>query len=152
MINTTRKEAVTLIEESINNIIPLQDERLEKVIFAVNNDLQVRDWVMGMPARFTLDESIEFVRYMAVHTTAEDSVPFITVNALFEYERGNLDSAVKMVEYALAVDEHYSLAQLVDRMLDKVPAESLPIMREELDPKVVAACMEEFVITEEEEK
>ena len=107
---------------------------------------------MGMPARFTLDESIEFVRYMAVHTTAEDSVPFITVNALFEYERGNLDSAVKMVEYALAVDEHYSLAQLVDRMLDKVPAESLPIMREELDPKIVAACMEEFVITEGEEK
>jgi len=151
MITTTRKEAVTLIEESINNIIPLEDERLEKVIFAVNNDLQVRDWVLGMPARFTLDESIEFVRYMAVHTTAEDSVPFITVNALFEYERGNLDSAVKMVEYALAVNQNYHLAKIVDRMIDVIPAENLPMLRENLDHQVVEACMEEFTISDTEE-
>ena len=91
MITTTRKEAVTLIAESINNVIPLEDERLEKVIFAVNNDLSVRDWVMGMPARFTMEESIEFVRYMAIHTTQQDGVPFITINAVFEYERGNVD-------------------------------------------------------------
>jgi len=152
MITTTRKEAVTLIAESINNVMPLEDERLEKVIFAVNNDLSVRDWVMGMPARFTMEESVEFVRYMAIHTTAEDGVPFITINAVFEYERGNVDSAVKMIEYALDVDGDYPLAQLVDRMLDVVPAEALPMMREELDPKVVAACMEEFVITEGEEE
>ena len=149
MITTTRKEAVTLIAESINNVIPLEDERLEKVIFAVNNDLSVRDWVMGMPARFTMEESIEFVRYMAIHTTQQDGVPFITINAVFEYERGNVDSAVKMIEYALDVDKEYPLAQLVDRMLDVVPAEALPMMREELDAKVVAACMEDVTIAEE---
>jgi len=152
MITTTRKEAVTLIAESINNVIPLEDERLEKVIFAVNNDLSVRDWVMGMPARFTMEESIEFVRYMAIHTTQQDGVPFITINAVFEYERGNVDSAVKMIEYALDVYKEYPLAQLVDRMLDVVPAEALPMMREQVDAKVVADCMEEFVITEGEEK
>ena len=151
MITTTRKEAVTLIEESINNVIPLEDERLEKVIFAVNNDLQVRDWVMGMPARFTMDESIDFVRYMAVHTTAEDSVPFVTINGLFEYERGNLDSAIKMVEYALAVNENYALAQLVDRVIESIPAENLPMMREELDSEIVKICMSDHVITGLEE-
>lgn len=150
MITTTRREAVTLIEESINNIIPLEDERLEKVIYAVNNDLQVRDWVMGMPARFTMDESIEFVRYMAIHTTAEDSVPFITINGLFEYERGNLDSAIKMVEYALAVNENYPLAKLADRVIDNIPPESLPMMRKQLDPEVVKNCMEDITIGEEE--
>jgi len=102
-----------------------------------------------MPARFTMEESIEFVRYMAIHTTAEDGVPFITINAVFEYERGNVDSAVKMIEYALDVDKEYPLAQLVDRMLDVVPAEALPMMREELDAKVVAACMEDVTIAEE---
>lgn len=150
MITTTRKEAVTLIKESINNIIPLEDERLEKVIYAVNNDLAVRDWVLGMPNRFTMDESIEFVRYMAVHTTALDSVPFITVNALFEYELGNLDHAVKMVEYALAVNETYPLAKLVDRMIGRIPPESLPMMRADLDETVIADCMEEVTIGEEE--
>jgi hypothetical protein len=151
MITTTRKEVVNLIEDSINNIIPLKDERLEKVIFGVNNDLQVRDWVLGMPARFSLDESIEFVRYMAVNTTKEDGVPFITVNAAFEYERGNLDSAVKMIEYALSINADYSLAQMLDRSFDVIPAEALSLMRAELDQVVVKACQKDTQIGDDEE-
>lgn len=146
MITTTRKEAVTLIEESINNIIPLEDERLEKVIYAVNNDLAVRDWVLGMPNRFTLEESIDFVRYMAVHTTALDSVPFITINAVFEYERGNRDRAILMIDYVNAVNDRYPLAQLITRTFDAGWApEMYAQMRQDLDDRVVKDCNDELI-------
>jgi hypothetical protein len=150
MIVTTRKEVVGIIEESINNDIPLTDESLEKVIYAVNNDLNIRDWVLGMPNRFTLDESIDFVRYMAVHTTADDGVPFITINAAFEYERSNMDTAVKMVEYARSINKNYSLAFLLDQWFGKLTPDIFETMRKELDPKVVEACMEEFTISDTE--
>lgn len=150
MITTTRKEAVTLIEESINNVIPLQDDRLEKVIYAVNNDLTVRDWVLGMPLRFTLEESIDFVRYMAVHTTALDSVPFITINAVFEYERGNLDKSILMLEYVNAVNNEYSLAKLITRTIDaNWPPEKFNQMRKELDAQVLQDCNEQPIREED---
>jgi hypothetical protein len=150
MITTTRKEAITLIEESINNVIPLQDDRLEKVIYAVNNDLAVRDWVLGMPNRFTLEESIDFVRYMAVHTTALDSVPFITINAVFEYERGNSDKALLMIDYVNAVNNNYPLAKLITRTFDAGWApEMFAQMRQELDAKVMADCNEEPIREED---
>jgi len=152
MIVTSRKEAVTLIQESIDNVLPLEDERLEKVIFAVNNDLQVRDWVMGMPARFTMEESIEFVKYMAVHTTQQDGVPFVTIYSMFEFERGNIDAAVNMLDYALKVNSNYSLAKLLERMYTKLPPETVTTMREQLDDKVTADCMSELPITNGEEE
>jgi hypothetical protein len=144
MITTTRKEAITLIEDSINNVIPLQDDRLEKVIYAVNNDLSVRDWIIGMPLRFTLEESIDFVRYMAVHTTALDSVPFITINAMFEYERGNSDKAILMLDYANAVNKEYALAKLITKVIDANWApERFSEMRTDLDAEVLAKCNEQ---------
>lgn len=150
MITTTRKEAITLIEESINNVIPLQDDRLEKVIYAVNNDLTVRDWVLGMPLRFTLEESIDFVRYMAVHTTALDSVPFITINAVFEYERGNLDKSIRMLEYVNAVNNEYQLAKLITRTIDAGMApERFNQMRKELDAQVLQDCNEQPIREED---
>ena len=150
MITTTRKEAITLIEESINNVIPLQDDRLEKVIYAVNNDLTVRDWVLGMPIRFTLEESIDFVRYMAVHTTALDSVPFITINAVFEYERGNLDKSIHMLEYVNAVNNGYPLAKLITRTIEANWApEMFNQMRKELDAQVLQNCNEQPIREED---
>ena len=150
MITTTRKEAITLIEESINNVIPLQDDRLEKVIYAVNNDLTVRDWVLGMPLRFTLEESIDFVRYMAVHTTALDSVPFITINAVFEYERGNLDKSIRMLEYVNAVNNDYPLAKLITRTIDaNWEPEMFNQMRKKLDAQVLQDCNEQPIREED---
>ena len=150
MITTTRKEAITLIEESINNVIPLQDDRLEKVIYAVNNDLTVRDWVLGMPLRFTLEESIDFVRYMAVHTTALDSVPFITINAVFEYERGNLDKSIRMLEYVNAVNNEYPLAKLITRTIDaNWPPEMFNQLRKDLDAQVLQDCNEQPIREED---
>jgi hypothetical protein len=133
----TSQEAVTLIEDSLNNVIPLDGERLEKVIYAANNSNLVRDWILGMPNRYTLDESIQFVSYMAVKCTAEDSVPFITANGIYSYEKGDLESADAYITYALKIDKNYSLAQLMKRTLKQGINLSMPLMRLGVDVLVL---------------
>ena len=97
----TRKQACELITESLNNDIELIDEKLEAVILAVNSDVQVRDWLLGIPARWSLDEGIKLMQYMCVKTTAEDSVPFMTVQAVYHYQNEDTTTAVKLLNYVL---------------------------------------------------
>ena len=137
----TRKEACELITEMMNTDINLEGERLEKVILACNSDLQVRDWLMGMPLRWSLEECIKFTQHMAVHTTKDDSVPFVTVQAMYYYELNEIEKAVRLINYALQLDKSYSLAQLLRRVIDSGwPGTSFSDMRDSLDPKVVEAC------------
>jgi hypothetical protein len=140
----TRKEAVELISGMLDNDINLEGEELEKVIFAVNEDIQVRDWMMGLPIKWSLEESIKFTQYMAIHTTAEDSVPFITVQALFYYELGETDKANTLLNYSIHMDATYSLALLVKKVMGAGwPAGSFKPMRESVHPRVVAECFSE---------
>jgi hypothetical protein len=140
----TRKEAVELISGMLNNGIDLEGEELEKVIFAVNEDIQVRDWLMGLPITWSLEESIKFTQYMAVRTTAEDSVPFITVQSMFYYELGEQDKARTLLNYSLHMDSDYSLANLLKRVIDAGwPEAAFKTMRETVHPRIVAECFSE---------
>ena len=137
----TRTEACDLITSMLNNDINLEGRDLEKVIFAVNEDLQVRDWLTGMPGTWPIEDCIKFAQYMAVHATAEDSVPFTTVQSQFCYEMGDKEDAKKLLEYSLGVNPTYSLAQLMTRVVEVGwPSDAFKTMRETLHPKVVEAC------------
>jgi hypothetical protein len=138
---TTRKEACELIANMLNTGINLEGESLEKVIFAVNEDLQVRDWLMGIPGTWSLQEGIAFTQYMAINSTQEDSVPFIAVQAQFQYESGETTKAELLLNHALQINSNYSLAMLLKRVMHAGwPASSFIPMREQLHPKVVEEC------------
>lgn len=137
----TRKQACELIAESLNNDIELTGEKLEAVILAVNSDIQVRDWLMGLPNRWSLDEGIKFMQYMCVHAPAEDLVPFVTLQALYYYELDNTERATALLNYALRLDKDYALAQLLQRVFTSGwPAVHFTTMRNEIDPKIIEAC------------
>ena len=137
----TRKEACELITQTMDTDIDLEGANLEKVILACNSDLQVRDWLMGMPLTWSLEDCIKFTQYMAVHTTKEDSVPFVTVQAMYYYELDQIEKAVLLLNYALQIDKDYSLAQLLRRVVDSGwPVGGFTEMRTSLHPKVVEAC------------
>lgn len=137
----TRKQACEFITESLDNDIELADEKLEAVILAVNSDLQVRDWLMGLPKRWTLNEGIKLMQHLCVHAPAEDLVPFVTIQSLFYYEQGDQEKATMLLNYALRLEGEYPLAQLLRRVfLAGWPAESFQKMREELHSKVVESC------------
>ena len=137
----TRTEACNLITGMLNNDINLEGKDLEKVIFAVNEDLQVRDWVMGMPTVWPLQDCIKFAQYMSFNATSDDSVPFTTVQSQFYYEMGEEEHAKKLLEYSLSVNPAYPLALLLTRVVQSGwPVEAFKTMREQLHPKVVESC------------
>ena len=137
----TRKQACDFITESLNNDIELTDEKLEAVILAVNSDLQVRDWLMGMPNRWSLDEGIKLMQYLCTNSPSKDSVPFVTIQSVFYYELGETDKAITLLNYALRLDKEYDLAKLLNRVyLAGWEPESFKEMRDGLDHKVVEAC------------
>lgn len=137
----TRKQACELIAESLNNDIELTGEKLEAVILAVNSDIQVRDWLMGLPTRWTAEEGIKLMQYLCVHAPSEDLVPFVTLQAMYYYELHNTEKATMLLNYALRLDSNYSLAQLLLKVFTAGwPAESFAEMRSSIDPKVVEAC------------
>lgn len=137
----TRKQACDFIAESLDNDIELTGEKLEAVILAVNSDVQVRDWLMGLPNRWSLDEGIKLMQYLCVHSPTEDIVPFVTLQSLYYYEQNNNERAVSLLNYALRLDKEYSLAQLLLRVFQSGwPSEQFQTMRNEIHPTVVEAC------------
>ena len=137
----TRKQACELIAESLNNDIELTGEKLEAVILAVNSDLQVRDWLIGLPNRWSLEEGIKFMQYMCVHAPSEDLVPFVALQAMYYYELNNTSRATALLNYALRLDKDYSLALLLKRVFQAGwPAEEFKVMRDQLDPKIIENC------------
>lgn len=137
----TRKQACELITESLNNDIELTGEKLEAVILAVNSDIQVRDWLMGLPKTWTLEEGIKLMQYLCVHAPSEDIVPFVTLQALYYYELDNMEKAVGLLNYALRLDKNYSLAQLLLKVFTLGwTAGEFTAMRDSVHPKVVEAC------------
>jgi tetratricopeptide (TPR) repeat protein len=137
----TRKQACELITESLNNDIELTGEKLAAVILAVNSDLQVRDWLIGLPNRWSHDEGIKLMQYLCVHAPSEDLVPFVTLQALYYYESGNVEKAISLIDYALRLDKNYALANLFKRVMNiSLPITDFQAMRNELDHKVIEAC------------
>lgn len=153
----TRREAVELIKTSMKTDIPLEGEDLQKVIFAVNEDFQVRDWLLGMPARYELQDCFEWVQSVATKATKEDSVPFLTVQIMFGYEMDmDMSLLISMFEYVKEINPTYSLLKLfMNAAMAGWPAAAFSIMRNELDPKVINACEGEEgdteIISKEEE-
>ena len=137
----TRKQACEFIAESLNNDIELTGEKLEAVILAVNSDIQVRDWLMGLPNTWSLEEGIKLMQYMCVHAPTEDIVPFVTLQALYYYELGNTEKTTSLLNYALRLDKDYSLAQLLLKVFKAGwPADAFTTMRDNIHPKIVEAC------------
>lgn len=148
----TRKQACELIAESLDTDIDLTGEKLESVILAVNSDVQVRDWLMGLPQRWTLEEGIKLMQYLCVHAPSEDIVPFVTLQSLYYYELGDAGKAIYLLNYAIRLDKDYSLAMLLLKVITAGwPPKNFQAMREELHSKVMESCFGaegETIITE----
>jgi len=137
----TRKLVCELITETLNTGIDLDGEKLEAVILGVNSDLQVRDWLMGAPVKWGIEDSLEFIEYMCRKAPSEDLAPFITIQAVFRYELGQDEAAAQLLKYANTTYPDYALANLLTRVMDQGwPRDSFRVMREEVHPKIVEEC------------
>lgn len=137
-------EAINLINASILDFADgLSQETIDTITFAVNNDLQVRDYFLGIPDIYTMDTCLEFVKYLGSSVDENENYAFATIASAYEYENGNLFSVAMLLSSVLESHPDYSLAKLLDRVAEAGwPAESFAEMRKELHPKVVATLEE----------
>jgi tetratricopeptide (TPR) repeat protein len=104
---------------------------------AMKEDLQVRDFVMGLPKERNIDYVGNWIAYVGQVTPKEYEAPVASIISSFYYSVGDKENAGKYIKMALEVDPSYSLAILLQRVyLADWPAESLAKMRDELHDKV----------------
>jgi hypothetical protein len=154
-MNITRKEACELITSHIGMPVnEIMDEAQKRMIFAVNNDIQVRDFFMGLPVNHDIKDVIKLSAFLAGMAKQGEDVPFFTLTGMFAYEMGNDKLCKLSLNYAEKNNPSYSLTQLLKRVImSGWPKESFVTMRTELHPKIIQHCYTEepdFVITMEE--
>lgn len=128
-------EALTQFEKNY----PVDEEVMNVVRIAVNNDLQPRDYLMGITTegRFTKDVVTRFVRY-AIRNTQEESHKIHLLLVLATYLYGeDTEGAYEALNASRTIKET-SLAILLGRVFGSGwPSQAFEAMRHELHPKVV---------------
>jgi hypothetical protein len=138
--SVTRKEACELIRGCIGKDMP-EGEAFDKIVFAVNNDMQ---------------EVISFLCHMANETQIGEDIPFVVVSGAIAYETGHLEEFYKHAGYASVHAPEYGLNRVLMKAASAgYPGKMLTKMREELHVKVMENCYKtqpDFIITETGDK
>ena len=151
----TYGEAIDAIDASLVNVtngIDLNDSTVEVITFAVNNDLQIRDYLIGLPNSYTLKECSEFLDYLSRMAGDKNRYAYDTVNAMYQYELENIEACKRLIVSAIDANPDYNLTKLVARVLQaEWPSSTFASMRNELASKVAEIIGEniDFVIGED---
>lgn len=130
--------------EAINKLVAefngdLVDQELTALVLGSLNDLQVRDYSMGITTLENLNELNNLWSILTAVAPAGAVAPVATLWAISDYEMGNSASALERLDTAMADQEDYSLAKLIKRVISaKWPIESFTAMRAQLHHKVIA--------------
>lgn len=143
-------DAINALVDEFQTNKALSADNAEVVSFAINNDLQVRDYLLGLPDTLTAQGSVQFITDLLPLVAEADRVPLYTVLSAYYFEAGDNELAHASLFTAQSLNPDYSLASLLSRVYSAgwVP-EAFVSMREELHPKVVATLTEnrELVIS-----
>lgn len=146
MNKVTIGDAFNALNESIDEYVRdgvMISENIEIFNYAIQNDVNFRDLLMGLPKHYEIGTSIGFVTYVLGQVDRQESTPYLTILSAYAFELGDVKLANKYANDALAIHSDYSLAQLLKRMyISGWTPSSLVTMRDELDHKVRANVIE----------
>ena len=151
----TYGEAIDTIDNAISdfaNGLELSDSTVADITFAVNNDLQMRDYLIGLPIAHGLNISAGFVNELSEKVAPAEKFAYDTVNAMYHYELENIEACERLIESAREANPNYNLTKLVSRVLQAGwPSSSFASMRNELASTVAEyiADNSDFVIGED---
>lgn len=133
-------EAVALIHDSLMTFedgLPSAD--ISAIIYAINNDIQIRDYLLGLPDTFPMDTCKAFLSYISDSVDGAERYSVDTIASTYFFETGDIEMAVMLLATALDTKSDYSLALLLKRVVEAGwPSDSFRRMREELHPQVIA--------------
>ena len=148
MNTVTIGDAFTALESSLNEYINdgvMSTESIEIFDIAIQNDVNFRDLLLGLPKHHDIYKCIGFISYVLNFVDGKNKAPYLTIMSAYAYELGDAKEANLFVQSALTLWEDYSLAQLIKRMIIAGwSKDSLVSMRNELDPKVRERVLEEL--------
>lgn len=135
----TLDKVIKQISEQTGEILIASDD-VKIIAYALENNLQLRDYLMGLTSDGLSVESVtNILRVLAVLINSAElpAYPVETVVACYQYRLGDSASALLSLSNGLAKD--YSLAKLLLRVINAGwPADSFATMANELHPKVMA--------------
>lgn len=151
----TYGEAIDTIDNAISdfaNGLELGDSTVADITFAVNNDLQIRDYLIGLPIAHGLNISAGFVNELSEKVAPAEKFAYDTVNAMYHYELKNIEACKTLLDSAELSNPDYNLPKLIKRVISaEWPASTFTSMRTELASTVVAIIADnyDFVIGED---
>ena len=141
--NEEQNKAIALnvyeqIDRYADGIEPTAQE-IAQFAVAINEHIQVRDFVMGVPTERDVNYVGNWLAYVGNKTPEVYDVPIATIMSSFYYSVGNEESATFYIEKALNSNPNYSLAQLLKRVYQSNwGANGIINMRNDLHAKVKA--------------
>jgi hypothetical protein len=117
-----------------------KDNLLMALVLQRLNDLQVRDYAMGIVSEENIENMWRMWRHLMKLAPNGFIAPVATLFSAVNYEKGDGSMAAKALDKALTDDPNYPLAKLLKRVYAAGwPPDSFAKMRAELHPKVISA-------------
>lgn len=140
---TTRREAKEAVDTFVSLYLSNQGElvtpeTIDTIVLALSSDLQVRDYLLGLPIEHTLEGATEAIEIMATFFPEGNRKALNCVLSSYYYEAGNLPTCSAYLAKALDEDSTYPLAGLLTRVFNAGwPTQAWAKMRDEVHPKVL---------------
>jgi len=125
------------INELADGTIP-SAQHIAEVAIATNENLQIRDFIMGVQQEISIDYVGEYISLLGNVIVKDKAVPLATVFCGYLYQVEEIEEAKTMLLQVLTLNPEYPLAKLLSRVFDAQWAPSeLGKMAQTLHPKVV---------------
>lgn len=125
------------IDELADGVTP-SAQHIAEVAIATNENLQIRDFLMGVQLEKDIDYVGEYIALLGNVIVKDKVIPLATVFSGYLYQREERERAELMLSEVLNNQPDYALANLLARVYAaNWPAESFKTMAEQLHSQVV---------------
>jgi hypothetical protein len=125
------------INELADGTIP-SAQHIAEVAIATNENLQIRDFIMGVQQEISIDYVGEYISLLGNVIVKDKAVPLATVFCGYLYQVEEIEEAKTMLLQVLTLSPEYPLAKLLSRVFDAQWAPSeFAKMAQTLHSKVV---------------
>jgi hypothetical protein len=136
-------EAINALVHSFQDSQEFSPELVADMAEVVSADIQVRDYLLGLPLELSVTDSIRFAEAIIPLVEEKHRTPWYAILSAYHYENGDTPSAFLALIECQKLAPDYSLANLLDRVYKAGwPAPAFASMRNELHPKVKATLDE----------
>jgi hypothetical protein len=125
------------INELADGTIP-SAQHIAEVAIATNENLQIRDFIMGVQQEISIDYVGEYISLLGNVIVKDKAVPLATVFCGYLYQVEEIEEAKTMLLQVLTLSPEYPLAKLLYRVFTaEWPSSELGKMAQMLHSKVV---------------